>query len=64
MSMKAVYSKLPFVQYCDIPEKLGCAINEQGYLVVDNFYRTTVPGVFAAGDIQYDAVGCAGRIGW
>ena len=50
MSMKAVYSKLPFVQHCDIPVQLGCALNEQGYLVVDNFYRTTVPGVFAAGD--------------
>jgi thioredoxin reductase len=29
---------------------LGCALNEQGYITVDNFYRTTVPGVFAAGD--------------
>jgi thioredoxin reductase len=50
LSMKAVYSKLPFVQHCDIPVQLGCALNEQGYITVDNFYRTTVPGVFAAGD--------------
>lgn len=50
MPMKAVYSKLPFVQHCDIPQQLGCALNEQGYLTVDNFYRTTVPGIFAAGD--------------
>ena len=50
MPMKAVYSKLPFVQHCEIPVKLGCALNEQGYITVDNFYRTTVPGVFAAGD--------------
>jgi thioredoxin reductase len=50
MPMKAVYSKLPFVQHCDIPIQLGCALNEQGYITVDNFYRTTVPGVFAAGD--------------
>jgi thioredoxin reductase len=50
MSMKAVYSKLPFVQHCDIPAQLGCALNETGYITVDNFYRTTVPGVYAAGD--------------
>ena len=50
MPMKAVYSKLPFVQHCEIPVQLGCALNEQGYITVDNFYRTTVPGVFAAGD--------------
>jgi len=50
MSMKAVYSKLPFEQHCDIPRQLGCALSEQGYITVDNMYRTTVPGVFAAGD--------------
>lgn len=50
MPMKAVYSKLPFVQHCDIPVQLGCALNEQGFIIVDNFYKTTVPGVFAAGD--------------
>ncbi|OQP58313.1 pyridine nucleotide-disulfide oxidoreductase [Niastella vici] len=50
MSLKAVYSKLPFEQHCDIPVKLGCALNEQGYITVDNMYKTTVPGVFAAGD--------------
>lgn len=50
MAMKAVYAKIPFVQHCDIPVQLGCALNEQGHLIVDNFYRTTVPGVYAAGD--------------
>lgn len=50
MSMKAVYSKLPFEQHCDIPVKLGCALDEQGYITVDNMYKTTVAGVYAAGD--------------
>jgi thioredoxin reductase len=61
LSMKAVYSKLPFVQHCEIPMQLGCALNEQGYLTVDNFYKTTVPGVFAAGDntVQMRAVSLA-----
>lgn len=50
LSMKAVYSKPLFEQHCEIPMQLGCALNEQGYITVDNFYKTTVPGVFAAGD--------------
>ncbi|WP_205509634.1 NAD(P)/FAD-dependent oxidoreductase [Longitalea arenae] len=50
MAMKAVYAKLPFVQHSDIPVQLGCALTEAGYISVDNFYRTTVPGVYAAGD--------------
>ena len=50
MPMKAMYARIPFVQHCDIPEKLGCALTEQGYLSVDMLGRTTVPGVYAAGD--------------
>ena len=53
LSMKAVYSKLPFVQHCDIPVQLGAALNEQGLLVVDQFYKTTVPGIYAAGDATF-----------
>jgi thioredoxin reductase len=48
--VKAVYARFPFVQHSDIPEKLGCEITEQGYLKVDLFQTTTVPGVFACGD--------------
>ncbi|THU39260.1 NAD(P)/FAD-dependent oxidoreductase [Niastella caeni] len=50
IALKAVYSKIPFVQHCEIPMQLGCALTEQGYLSVDNMYKTTVPGVYAAGD--------------
>ncbi|OQP56641.1 NAD(P)/FAD-dependent oxidoreductase [Niastella populi] len=53
LSMKAVYSKLPFVLHCDIPVQLGCALSEQGLLVVDQFYKTTVPGIYAAGDATF-----------
>jgi thioredoxin reductase len=53
LSMKAVYSKLPFVLHCDIPVQLGCALSEHGLLVVDPFYKTTVPGIYAAGDATF-----------
>ncbi|WP_114784691.1 NAD(P)/FAD-dependent oxidoreductase [Botryobacter ruber] len=46
----ALFARTPFSQHCTIPEQLGCQLNEQGYLAIDDFQRTTVPGVYAAGD--------------
>ncbi len=34
----------------DIPAKLGCAMDEAGYLMVDPFQKTTVDHAFACGD--------------
>ena len=50
MPLNVMYAKIPFVQHCDIPVQLGCALNEQGYIAVDLLGRTSVPGVYAAGD--------------
>lgn len=46
----AAYASLPFIQHSDIPNSLGCELNDQGYLQVDSMYKTTVDGVFACGD--------------
>ncbi|MEX2177269.1 MAG: NAD(P)/FAD-dependent oxidoreductase [Gemmatimonadaceae bacterium] len=35
----------------DIGAQLGCKRDDGGHIVVDKHYRTSVPGVFAAGDI-------------
>jgi len=48
--LKAIYTRLPYVQHSDIPEKLGCELTAQGLLVVDDFKRTTVDGVYSCGD--------------
>ncbi|MRG44140.1 NAD(P)/FAD-dependent oxidoreductase [Chitinophaga sp. SYP-B3965] len=48
--LTAVYAKLPFIQHCDIPKQLGCAITEQGFIEITEFQQTTVHGVYAAGD--------------
>ncbi|WP_316835281.1 NAD(P)/FAD-dependent oxidoreductase [Pedobacter nutrimenti] len=48
--LDAIYAKLPFEQHCLIPEHLGCEINEQGYIQIDEFQRTSIPGIYAAGD--------------
>lgn len=50
MPLKAIYAKLPFIQQSGIPEKLGCELTDQGYIAIDGFQKTTVPGVFACGD--------------
>lgn len=53
--LRAVYTRPAFVQHSDIPVSLGCALTEQGLLKVDMLQKTTVDGVFAAGDNSHPA---------
>jgi len=41
----------PLRQRSSLAEDLGLELNEAGAVVVDAFGRTSVPGVFAAGDV-------------
>jgi len=50
-NLDALYAKIPFVQHTDIPVKLGCAFDETGYVKVDEFKKTSVRGIYAAGDL-------------
>ena len=50
IQLSAVFAKIAFKQHCDIPTTLGCAFTEAGHIQVDDFQKTTIPGVFAAGD--------------
>lgn len=45
-----LFSKFAQKQSTDIGIKLGCELNEQGYYVVNENYKTTVDGVYAVGD--------------
>ncbi len=47
---EATYAAIPFEQHSDIPETLGCELNEQGYIQVDMMNKTTIENVFACGD--------------
>jgi len=49
-SLKALYAPSPFAQHCQIPKLLGCELTDDGYIKIDPFQETTVPGVFACGD--------------
>jgi len=48
--LSALYARPPFEQHCALPLALGCAHTEAGHLVVDGFQKTSVPGIYAAGD--------------
>ncbi|MCV9385106.1 NAD(P)/FAD-dependent oxidoreductase [Reichenbachiella ulvae] len=49
-SLNALYVRLPFEQKCQIPNQLGCEVDEQGYLVVNRMQKTSLDGVYACGD--------------
>jgi len=49
-SIEAMYAHGTFTQHCDIPEKLGCELTEDGYLKIDALQQTTLLGVYACGD--------------
>ncbi|MGW3297267.1 NAD(P)/FAD-dependent oxidoreductase [Streptomyces xiamenensis] len=47
---QAVYHRAPTRQHSPLAEQLGCRILPDGCVRVDEFQRTSVPGVYAAGD--------------
>ncbi|MCV9932407.1 NAD(P)/FAD-dependent oxidoreductase [Flavobacterium sp. LS1R47] len=49
-AVKALYAKPPFEQHSLLPQELGCEITEQGLIKVDAFQKTTIAGIYAAGD--------------
>lgn len=50
LKMTALYAKIPFEQHSDIPAKLGCQMTDTGYIQTDDFQKTSIPGIYAAGD--------------
>jgi len=50
MSVSVMYARVPMKQHSDIPRDLGCEHTESGLITVDTMQRTTVPGIYAAGD--------------
>ena len=47
----AVFFSIAHRARADLARALGCALTEEGYVRVDARQQTTVPGVYAAGDI-------------
>lgn len=50
LERQAVYHRAPTRQHSGLAERLGCRVLADGCVRVDEFQRTSVPGVYAAGD--------------
>ena len=50
VALVALYLRPGMEQHCLLPQDLGCAYTEAGYLQVDSLQKTSVPGIAAAGD--------------
>jgi thioredoxin reductase len=50
LKITSLYAKIPFEQHCDIPVKLGCQMLDTGYIQTNDFQKTNIPGIYAAGD--------------
>jgi len=48
--LDAVFARVPFGQTSNLGEQLGCELDDWGLLKTDDFGKTSVAGVFAAGD--------------
>ncbi|RZJ69894.1 NAD(P)/FAD-dependent oxidoreductase [Flavobacterium sp.] len=50
IEIEAIYTRPAFVQQSDIPKTIGCEFQISGHIKVDAFQKTSVDGIFAAGD--------------
>jgi thioredoxin reductase len=49
-ALQALYARPAFEQHCKLPAQLGCALTEGGYIQVDELKKTSIAGIYAAGD--------------
>lgn len=48
--LTALFTHVPFRQHSTLSAQLGCQLTSTGHLEVDDWQKTSVPGVYAAGD--------------
>lgn len=51
LTVDGVFIEVGAIPAIDLPKSLGCVVDEKGFLKVDGAQRTTIPGVFGAGDV-------------
>ena len=51
LAVDGVFIEIGSTPATALPLQLGCAVDGKGHLTVDEGMRTTVPGVFGAGDV-------------
>lgn len=63
MALRVLYARPAFTQNSPIPEALGCQVTDLGYIQVDDFRKTNIAGIYAAGDIINPMRSVAGAVG-
>ncbi|HEX6923972.1 MAG TPA: NAD(P)/FAD-dependent oxidoreductase [Longimicrobiaceae bacterium] len=53
LEVEAMFFHIAYGPGCSIPAELGCAADEEGLLKVNVDHETSVPGIYAAGDITH-----------
>jgi len=61
--LEALYARIPFRQHCGIPEAIGCKMTDMGHIQADDFQKTSIPGIFAAGDCTTPMRNVANSVG-
>lgn len=51
LKMDGVFVEIGAMPSTDLLNGLGVALNDQGYVIVDQWGKTNIPGIYAAGDI-------------
>lgn len=47
---KGIFFKPMLVLGSDLPQAIGCATSDDGMIIVDDFGKTDIPGIYSAGD--------------
>jgi thioredoxin reductase len=55
LDRRALFFHAPRTQSSDLAQQLGCEMSEEGAVAVNAMGQTTVPGVYAAGDLAHPA---------
>ena len=51
IEVDGIFVDIGLVPNSELAKKSGVAVDERGYIIVDDFMRTSVEGIFAAGDV-------------
>lgn len=52
MPLEGVFIAVGYEPAVKLAEKVGAALNEDGYIWHDSLHRTSVPGIYSAGDVE------------
>jgi thioredoxin reductase len=52
-SFEAMFFHIAYGPGCSLPAAMGCRADEEGILEVDDEFETSVPGLYAAGDVTH-----------